>query len=225
MGPLHDYEYSRESGWIREQVDFIRHGQIPAPTYWSPNPSFGWSEWPEESYLSIPDDERKKRLQRVAATNYDELRALSVRPPITGTPPSGKMIPVYLDDELSVQEQQEAVLARLRIENRGATHAKPPRRAQGRASAVARRFDRVRALSAARLLQLYSATEAVEMMNEAHRQKVFGGPSALRRSANRAYRYLLEFIYLAKRQITRGLWPPPFGNTLVGLENETFSGG
>jgi len=125
------------------------------------------------------------------------------------------VITVYLDDELTSQEQQEAVLARLRIENRAASHAKPARRAQGRASTVARRFDRVRALSAARLLQLYSAAEAVKVMNEAHQQKVFSDSSALRRSANRAHRYLLEFIFLAKRQITRGLWPPPFGSTLV----------
>jgi hypothetical protein len=223
---LHDYEYLRESPWVQEQVDFIRHGHIQVPTYWAPSPSFGWPEWPAQGYLSIPQDERQRRLQVLAATNYDELQALSVRPPITGSPPSGKVIPVYLDEELSPQEQYEALLALLRVENRGGRYAKQsPRRAQGRASTVARRFDRVRALSAARLLQQYSAAEALKMMNEAHRQKVFSNQSALRRSANRAYSYLLEFIYLAKRQITRGLWPPPFGNTLMELENETFSGG
>ena len=35
MAPLHDFEYSRESGWMRAQVNFIRHGQIPAPSFWS----------------------------------------------------------------------------------------------------------------------------------------------------------------------------------------------
>jgi hypothetical protein len=218
MAPLHDYEYSRESSWIQQQVDFIRHGQIPAPTYWSPLPSFGWSEWSLQGYLSVPGDERKRRVQSLAATNYDELRALSVRPPIAGPPPSGRVIPVYLDAELSPHEQYEALLALLRVEHRDGGYAKGRRRrAQGRASTVARRFDRVRALSAARLLQLYSAAEALARMNEAHGQIVFSDVTSLRRSANRAHAYLDEFILLAKRQISRGLWPPPFGNTLVEL--------
>jgi hypothetical protein len=60
---LYNYEYSRESVWIREQVDFIRHGPVPsATTYYSPNPSFGWPEWPVQSYLSIPENERLRRL-------------------------------------------------------------------------------------------------------------------------------------------------------------------
>jgi hypothetical protein len=227
MAPLHDYEYSRESGWIKDRVDFIRHGTIEEPTYWSPRSSWGWSEWPAEGYLSIPETIRRQRLQILFARNYDELLALSVRPPITGPPPGGKVIPVYLDDELSPQEQYEALLALLRVENRGGRYAKGSHtRAQGRASTVARRFDQVRALSAARLLQIHSASEALAAMNEAHQQRVFSDVSALRRSANRAHRYLLEFTLRAKCQLTRGLWPPPFGNTLVGLsENETSSGG
>jgi hypothetical protein len=225
MAPLHDYEFSRESAWIREQVEFIRYGQIPAPSYWSPLPTFGWPEWwPAHSYLSVPEEERKSRLQLLAATNYDELRALSVRPPITGSPARGKIMPIYLDDNLSLSEQYEALLALLRVEHRGGRYTKGQRpRAQGRAATVARRFDRVRALSAARVLQLYPASEALRAMNDAHGQCVFSDVTALRRSANRAHRYLVEFILSAKRQINRGLWPPPFGNTLVVLENETFS--
>jgi hypothetical protein len=224
MGPLHDYEFSRESGPIHEQVNFIRYRHLPAPNYWSPNREFGWPEWPEHSYLSIPREERLARLQKLAGTNYDEIRALSVRPPVQGPPPSGRVIPVYLDADLSPQEQSEAVLALLRVETRSGGYAKASsRRAQGRASTAARRFDRVRALSAARLLQLYPAKEALKMMNEAHRKPelvfrdVFSNVSTLRRAANRTYPYLVEFMLLAASQIARGLWPPPFGPTPVDL--------
>jgi hypothetical protein len=222
MGPLHDYEFSRESGAFHEQVNFIRFGQIPGPTYWSPSPSFGWSEWPLHSYLSVPAEERLRRLQLLAAINYDELRALPARPPITGPPASGKVIKVYLDGELSPLAQSEAVWALLRVE--GHRPCSPRKMAQGRASAAARRFDRIRSLSAARLLQLYPAAEALEMMNEAHQklspehQPVFCDVSTLRRASRRAYQYLVEFMLLAEHQIrSTGLWPPPFGNTLVDL--------
>jgi hypothetical protein len=217
MAFLHDYEYSRESGWMQQQVEFIRYGHIPPPTYWSPNPDFGWPEWPLHSYLSVPADERQKRLQILAATNYDELQALLVRPPITGPSRAGNEIRIFLPEELTVEEQREAVLARLRIETSGREAVQLPRRAQGRAATVARRFDQVRALSAARLLQLHSATEALEMMNEAHGKLIFSDSSTLRRSANRVHRFLVAFILRAKHQITRGLWPPPFGPYHVRL--------
>jgi hypothetical protein len=59
---LYNYEFSRESGWIGEQVEFIRCGHSTSPTYWAPNPAFGFPEWPAQGYLSIPEVERLKRL-------------------------------------------------------------------------------------------------------------------------------------------------------------------
>ena len=226
MGPLHDYEFSRECGALRAQVDWIRRGIMPEPTFWSPE--FGWSEWPENSYLSTPQEERLRRLQLLAATNYDEIRASLARPATITfeVHPKGKEISIYLDANLSPQEQEQAVLALLHTENRGGGRAQPPlRRAQGRASAVARRFNRVRALSAARLLQLYPAAEALRLMNKAHEKpnckKVFCDASTLRRAARRAHPYLIEFMWRADRQIRLlGLWPPPFGPALVDLEKE-----
>jgi len=76
---LYNYEFSRESAWIREQVEFIRHAQNSAPTYWSPSPSFGWPEWPLQSYLSIPELERLRRLYGL--TSAQERFAELLNPP------------------------------------------------------------------------------------------------------------------------------------------------
>ena len=224
MGYLHDYEYSRESAWIREQVDFIRYGRIEAPTYWSPNPAFGWPEWPNKSYLSIPANERQKRLPKLLATNdegkarvRDDLLALSVRPPIQGEPTRGKIIPVWLDPELTPEELERAIMARVRIEP-GGKPREPARSAEGRAAAVLRRKDRMRSLCAARARQLYSPGIALEKFNGSHREKLFSDARAMRHSADRAHRHLVEFELRARRQLNFGLWMPPFGGTLVPIE-------
>jgi hypothetical protein len=66
---LYNYEYSRESAELRELVAFIRHGRMQEPTYWAPNPAFGWPEWPDRSYLCIPQTERLWRLSALAESH------------------------------------------------------------------------------------------------------------------------------------------------------------
>jgi hypothetical protein len=45
----------------------MRQGSIPSPTYWESIPDFGWPEWPEQSYRSIPQTERLRRWEALAA--------------------------------------------------------------------------------------------------------------------------------------------------------------
>jgi hypothetical protein len=81
---LYNYEFSRESAWIGKQVEFIRYGRVTSPSYWSPNPSFGWSEWPLQSYLSIPELERLRRLYGLLSEHEQFVELL--RPPKILTP-------------------------------------------------------------------------------------------------------------------------------------------
>jgi hypothetical protein len=76
---LYNYEFSRESAWVRRQVEFIRYGHVMPPTYWSPNPAFGWREWPTQNYLSIPEVERLRRLYGLLS-GHEQFVAL-LRPP------------------------------------------------------------------------------------------------------------------------------------------------
>jgi hypothetical protein len=66
LSKLYCYEFSRESLALRDRVAFIRHGKIEESSYWSPFHTFGWLEWPEQSYLSIPQAERVQRLEALA---------------------------------------------------------------------------------------------------------------------------------------------------------------
>ena len=59
---LLSYERSRDDDFVRERVAFIRSGIIEGSTYWSPNPEFGWSEWPSTPFLSIDATVRAQRL-------------------------------------------------------------------------------------------------------------------------------------------------------------------
>jgi hypothetical protein len=52
------YERTRDDNYIKERVAFIRTGSVELPSYWSPNPDFGWAEWPELSFLAVPAPER-----------------------------------------------------------------------------------------------------------------------------------------------------------------------
>jgi hypothetical protein len=84
---LYNYEFSRESAWIRGQVAFVRRGTIAGSTYWAPNPSFGWS-WPAQSYLSIPERARLKRLYAMMEADARDRELLQILSPPPITQPS-----------------------------------------------------------------------------------------------------------------------------------------
>jgi hypothetical protein len=69
VGWWHNWEFSREALEIRDRVEFFRSGSITGPTYWAAIPDFGWPEWPEHSYLSIPQAERNRRWEALAVND------------------------------------------------------------------------------------------------------------------------------------------------------------
>jgi hypothetical protein len=79
---LFSYEFARECSGVRENVKFIRYGIIEPPTYWSPNPKFGWAEWPRHPYLWVPTLERQKRIRELMLPNpiADVIRVMAEQP-------------------------------------------------------------------------------------------------------------------------------------------------
>lgn len=207
------YEFSRESQEIRDRVDFIRHGQIDAPTYWTPNPAFGWPEWPAKPYLSIPQAERERRIKILLALNDDHILALRARPPSGDYKSSGKTISVYLSDDATLDEQIDAAAALIRIENRG---AKPARKRQtGHGATKAGIHDQLRALSVLRLRRYYTAPETLLLLEKTSGRQVYADETAMERAKRRARRHLCGFHLRALDRIRHGLWFPPFGKHLL----------
>jgi hypothetical protein len=187
---LYCYELSRESIALREAVDYMRHGRPMGPTYWSNIPVFGWREWPEYPFLSIPATERQKRLTQLLVPNpvADIVGALAEHPPSS-----------------SLWEQQLAIAAHVR-EKCTAKHGAPPK--GRRANAL---NDQLRALSIYRLLQHHSAREARRLIRENFRNETYNDLSNLNRAKRRVPEHLAAFVLRAQEKMRQGQWFAPFG--------------
>jgi hypothetical protein len=194
---LYNYEFSRSSARLREWVKFIRRGKIKGPTYWTPDPQFGWPQWPQQPYLAIPAEERADRLQALFKkdTSADELLALR--------------------EQLFRREGpklEEIFSALLRLPN-----AASQNRAVGRAATKAKYRDELRSLAVYRLREYHSPQVACRMYNTAYTAygQTYGDVDALEKARRKAHRYLTAFVLSAAANASRGLWFPPFGTSLT----------
>jgi hypothetical protein len=190
---LYNYEFSRESGDLREDVDFIRHGQPSEPTYWSNIPDFGWPEWPELPFLTISPAERQRRIALLSSPPdpiTDIVQALAELP--LDSPPV---------------EQQRAIVKHIREQY---TSVKPLPRNR---SASYR--DRLRALSVYRLRQHYSAPDVLKLLQEHYRKAAYNHPGNIDRAKREFMRHLYAFVLRAQDQARKGQWFPPFGPYLI----------
>src|SRR5215469_12092843 len=74
------YESSRELGWLRDYVHWMRTGTVSEVSYWRPDPQFGWAEWPLRPYLDVLADERARRMAKLTPRQDDWVKALPLLP-------------------------------------------------------------------------------------------------------------------------------------------------
>jgi hypothetical protein len=172
----------------------MRHGQPEEPTYWTPDQNFGWREWPLYPFLSIPQPERARRIAQLFVPNpVADIVQATAKPPCGG----------------SIFEQQHAIAKHVKEQCTAVPKAPPKGR---RANAL---DDQLRALSIYRLRQHYSAREAMDLLQEHFREAPYKDPSNLDRAKAKLPKHLAAFILLAKNQIEKGRWFPPFGPYLI----------
>jgi len=179
---LYGYEFSRESDSLLAEVDSIRRGS---------RPYFGWPEWPEQPFLSIPARQRQERLTRLLTPNpaNDIIEAIASLP-----------------EDASELDLQIAIAVHVREQ---ATQKKDAPR--NRSAAAAKYRDQLRALSIYRLRQHYSAREVLDILREQYRKAAYSDTASLYKAAKRAEQHLNEFVLRAHSQILSKQWFPPFG--------------
>jgi hypothetical protein len=193
---LYCYEFSRESVYLREAVDYLRHGRPAGLTYWSSIPDFGWPEWPKSPILLIPPAERRRRIAQLLVPNpiTDIVCALAEQPP-----------------DSSLFSRQLAIARHVREQSTPTAKASPRNR-----SAVAARYrDQLRALSVYRLRRHYRAREVMGLLREHFRKAAYNDTSSLYKAAKRARQHLAAFVLRAHSQLDKGQWFPPFGPCLI----------
>jgi hypothetical protein len=191
---LYNYEFSRESARLRKWVKFVRMGKIKAPTYWTPNPEFGWLQWPLLPYLSISAEDRARLLetifrQRTSASELMNLRAQLFQR-------EGPKLPEIF-----------SALLRLPLDP-------TQNQAVGRAAIKAKHNNELRGLAVYRLREHYPAQVARRMYNNIYGQ-TYGDADALEKAKRKARRYLTAFVLKAAANASQGLWFPPFGPSLI----------
>jgi hypothetical protein len=191
---LYCYEFSRESSSLRETVDYMRNGRPEEPTYWSNIPDFGWSEWPFYPFLSIPESERRRRIEQLLTPNpvSEIVLALAEQPPGS-----------------SFWEQQLAIAKSIRAQSTPVLKASRKGR---RANAL---HDQLRALSVYRLRQYHSARKVIGILREHFRKAAYNDPSNLDRAKRELPKHLTAFVLRAQGRIQKGCWFPPFGPYLI----------
>jgi hypothetical protein len=191
---LYCYEFSRESSSLREIVDYMRYARPEGPTYWLLIPAFGWREWPLYPFLSIPEPERRRRIEQLLTPNpvSDIVHALAEQPPGS-----------------SLWEQQLAIAKSIRAQSTPVSKA--PRKGR-RANAL---HDQLRMLSVYRLRQHHSAGEVIDILREHFRKATYNDPSNLDRAKRELPKHLTAFVLRAQGQIQKGCWFPPFGPYLI----------
>jgi hypothetical protein len=194
------YEFSREFEWIRALVDFIRHGQMTPPSYWSPIPDFGWADWPARPYLWIPQAKRQKRLAR--------LLTIGKEPVILDLPRSATIF-----DHIRALEERWRVSEQLAFEPQRRLFVPSPRR--DRSALKARYKDRLRMLSVYRLSKYYRPKEVSELLKKEYRTIAYRSPKNFSRTLRTFDRHLCVFHLRAQANINAGLWFPPFRRHLI----------
>jgi hypothetical protein len=186
------YEFARECLAVLENVEFMRHGVIEPPTYWSPNPDFGWKEWPVWPYLSVPQAERQKRIAKLLLPNLavDVIRIRTEHP------------------EFSDWEVYKAIDS-----EKNSASANEPQK--GRRALSARYHDQLRGLSIYRLRQYYSARVTLERLAEFYQKAAYNSSSNLDRGKRQTPKHIAAFCLLAQDRMRHGLWFPPFGPHLI----------
>jgi hypothetical protein len=189
---LYNYEFSRESGDLRDDIDFMRRGRPSGSTYWSPVPDFGWPEWPLLPYLTIPPAERQRRIAMLFAPNSvgDIVQALSEQP----------LNSALWEDQLAIAKhvREGCTTAKALPRNRSASYR-----------------DCLRTLSVYRLRQYHSARETKDLLGEHFRKAAYNHPGNIDRAKREFMRHLYAFVLRAQDQAGKGYWFPPFGPHLV----------
>lgn len=192
---LYNYEFSRESVQLREMVDFMRHGHIDPPTYWTPNPEFGWPQWPLMPYLSIPAEERACLLETLFRQQTSANDLLNLRTQL-----------FRRGEGLNLSEIYPALL-RLPL-------APVNDQAVGRAAIKAKFNNELRSLAVYRLCECHPPREALRLYNNAYGQ-TYSSVDALGKAKRKARQYLTAFVLNAGANAAQGFWFPPFGTSLT----------
>jgi hypothetical protein len=191
---LYCYEFSRELSSMLREVGHMRYGEPKESSYWTPDPNFGWPEWPEFPFLAVPVRERARRLALLMVPDpMADIVQITARPTVPRT----------------VLELQIALVKHIREQ----TTPKPAQRNRG--SDIARYRDQLRALSVYRLMEHFSARDVVDFLREHYRRPLYTRPNGLYKVCHRASQHLQRFEGKARAQIREGQWFPPFGRYLV----------
>ena len=184
---LYGYEFSRESDSLLAEVNSIRLGSR----------RFGWPEWPEQPFLSIPARQRQERLTRLLTSDpiSDIIEAIAPLPEDASE--------LDLQIAIAVYAREQATQKKDEPRNRGA--------------ATARYRDQLRALSIYRLRRHYSARKIISLLQETYRKMTYNddASASVYKAARRAEQYLDAFVLRAHSQILAKQWFPPFGWHLI----------
>jgi hypothetical protein len=184
---LYCYEFSRESISLRDAIEHMRRGK----------PGFGWPEWPEQPFLSIPARKRQKRLTRLLTPDplSDIIEAIATQP-----------------EDASELDLQIAIAVHVREQ---ATQKKDEPRNRG--AATARYRDQLKALSVYRLRRHHSARKIISLLQETYRKMTYNddASASVYKAAKRAEQHLDAFALRAHSQILAQRWFPPFGWHLI----------
>jgi hypothetical protein len=204
------YESSRELGWLRDYVHWMRTGTVSKASYWRPDPQFGWPEWPICSYLDVSVDERARRIAQKTPQQDDWLKALPLLP--AAARKGAIRIPITLSPGLN---QQDAITAFQALLSAYRICPPSPALATGRKAPRVRVEARMTALVVYRLRQHFSAYDALSLLETTGLQGAFSDEASLEKAKRKALRHLAAFDLRARAAINSGTWFFPFGPTLI----------
>jgi hypothetical protein len=203
---LLSYERSRDDKRIRERVASIRSGTIEEPTYWAPNPDFGWFEWPLSPFLSIDPHERARRLGVPPPSPEPWIAAL---PLLYGT----THLKLRVDGGKTREELAAAFGALLEAHNIGRP-SRPPSKT-GREAPRDRLEFQLLGLTLLRLRRYFTAGDTMILLEGTGWAGSYSEETSLDRHKRKAKRDMCAFSFLAREAMDNGTWFLPFKNTFL----------